>query len=526
MVILLVDDQASVLSSLKTGVDWDSLSIQTVYTALNAMEAKEIIASHPIDILLSDIEMPMENGLSLLRWCRKNGYEFECIFLTSHADFFYAQEAIQLGSFDYLLQPARYEDIKRVIRKTIARIQEKQQQQTWLKFGKTAFSKKSAFFKGLLSDWLNGQQANLDAVLSSFNEMKVPLKHQSDVYLLELQIQNWHSLPLSLEEWSQTAEEVFQDFLSHYSHSLMAYCPDKITMTILVYSDGGPLMDFEFFQSRLNMIYTRLSRQLSCSCAFYVLDAANMQELPARLPRIRESRKNNICQNSGIFVCGLPNKPQIVTHCDGELLSKFEMYLIGHQAAKAEREALLYLQTLNAEGRLNHDTLLCFCQDYRYCAYNAARKLELFTHSIPSFETQTEGERPLPITLEQVAAYLKVLTQFFESALSETEASNASLSLVERYIRDNLDKPLLCSEIAKAVYLSPDYISRLFHKEKGMPLKEYITLSKMKAARNMLITTSLPISLIASKVGYDNFSHFSKVYKKVMGTTPSSERNT
>ena len=42
---------------------------------------------------------------------------------------------------------------------------------------------------------------------------------------------------------------------------------------------------------------------------------------------------------------------------------------------------------------------------------------------------------------------------------------------------------------------------------------------------NMLITTSLPVSLIAAKVGYDNFSHFSKVYKKVMGTTPSSERN-
>ena len=58
-----------------------------------------------------------------------------------------------------------------------------------------------------------------------------------------------------------------------------------------------------------------------------------------------------------------------------------------------------------------------------------------------------------------------------------------------------------------------------------MPLKEYITLSKMNAARNMIITTTLPISLIATKVGYDNFSHFSKVYKKVMGTTPSSERN-
>ena len=63
MVILLVDDQATVLSSLKSGINWTALSIHTIYTAQNALEAKEIILSHNIDILLSDIEMPKENGL-------------------------------------------------------------------------------------------------------------------------------------------------------------------------------------------------------------------------------------------------------------------------------------------------------------------------------------------------------------------------------------------------------------------------------------------------------------------------------
>ena len=115
MNILLVDDQPSVLSSLKSGLNWSALLVHNVYTALNASEAREIILSHPIDILLTDIEMPKESGLSLLRWCRENHYQFECIFLTSHADFFYAQEAIQLESFDYILQPARYEDIENLL---------------------------------------------------------------------------------------------------------------------------------------------------------------------------------------------------------------------------------------------------------------------------------------------------------------------------------------------------------------------------------------------------------------------------
>jgi two-component system, response regulator YesN len=65
--------------------------------------------------MLCDIEMPAESGLSLFRWVKKKGINVECIFLTAHADFIYAKEAIQLGGFDYILQPARYEDIEQAI---------------------------------------------------------------------------------------------------------------------------------------------------------------------------------------------------------------------------------------------------------------------------------------------------------------------------------------------------------------------------------------------------------------------------
>lgn len=525
MNILLVDDQPSVLSSLKSGINWNSISIHNVYTALNASEAKEIILSYTIDILLTDIEMPQESGLSLLRWCRQNNYQFECIFLTSHADFFYAQEAIQLGSFDYILQPARYEDIEAAIKKSIERINEKNQQQTWLNFGKAALSQKNVFLKGLLNDWFMGNESDFSRILKFFQEMNIPVSADSDVYLLWVQIQHWHSFPVAFEEWSQNTEEIFQTFFSPFHHQILSYCPDKTSIGILIYSTQNELMNIDSYYARLNMVYSRLTRQFACSCAFYTIPSFKLSELSRTAPELQKERKNNICQNPGIFFSDSTNVPQTVTHCDPELLSQFEMYLSGNQADKAEREALLYLQSLNCKNKLNHDTLLEFCRNYYHCAYSAARKLNLSAHSLPAFEDVIGTSDSSSVTLEFAASYLKKLTVFFNSALSEAETSDNSLTLIEKYIRENLDKPLQCSEIAKAVYLSPDYISRLFHKEKGMPLKEYITLTKMKAAKYLLITTSLPISLIASKVGYDNFSHFSKVYKKVMVTTPSSERN-
>ena len=63
--------------------------------------------------------MPIQNGLELFRWVKSHYPNVECIFLTSHSDFEYVQEALKLGGFDYILQPARYEEIEETIRRAI-----------------------------------------------------------------------------------------------------------------------------------------------------------------------------------------------------------------------------------------------------------------------------------------------------------------------------------------------------------------------------------------------------------------------
>ncbi len=83
MTVLLVDDQIRVLSGLISGLDWDTLGVTSIRTASSAAKAKEILSQEPVDILLCDIEMPGENGLSLLRWARNKGMDFVCVFLTS-----------------------------------------------------------------------------------------------------------------------------------------------------------------------------------------------------------------------------------------------------------------------------------------------------------------------------------------------------------------------------------------------------------------------------------------------------------
>ncbi|MFQ7749116.1 MAG: response regulator [Eubacteriales bacterium] len=70
MVLLLVDDQQSVLDGILAGVDWKALGSPEVLTANSALQAKEWFQAQAVDILVCDIEMPIENGLELFRWVR------------------------------------------------------------------------------------------------------------------------------------------------------------------------------------------------------------------------------------------------------------------------------------------------------------------------------------------------------------------------------------------------------------------------------------------------------------------------
>lgn len=118
MNLLIVDDEMVAIKGMMDGVDWKKCGIDgRIWTACSAERALQILNAQQVDILLCDIEMPGDSGIDLLRSIRENNKEIACIFLTCHASFEYAQEAISLGSSDYILKPAPYEMIEERLRK-------------------------------------------------------------------------------------------------------------------------------------------------------------------------------------------------------------------------------------------------------------------------------------------------------------------------------------------------------------------------------------------------------------------------
>ena len=124
MNLLLVDDEIAMLHIMEKAIDWKKKGIQKVFTAYNTDLARDIISSSKIDLVICDIEMPKENGLSLIQWIQDMYPEIINIILTGYPHFNYARSAISLGVYRYLLKPIAFDELEETIASAVEKLEE------------------------------------------------------------------------------------------------------------------------------------------------------------------------------------------------------------------------------------------------------------------------------------------------------------------------------------------------------------------------------------------------------------------
>ena len=110
MNLLLVDDEIAMLHIMEKAIDWKKKGIQKVFTAYNTDLARDIISSSKIDLVICDIEMPKENGLSLIQWIQDMYPEIINIILTGYPD--------------YLLKPIAFDELEETIASAVEKLEE------------------------------------------------------------------------------------------------------------------------------------------------------------------------------------------------------------------------------------------------------------------------------------------------------------------------------------------------------------------------------------------------------------------
>jgi len=94
----------------------------------------------------------------------------------------------------------------------------------------------------------------------------------------------------------------------------------------------------------------------------------------------------------------------------------------------------------------------------------------------------------------------------------------------QNYINQNYSRDLSVEMLASLVYLTPDYLSRLFKKSTGKSLSQYIRQVRMEQASELLRTTSRKVIDIGTSVGYANYSYFCQSFREYFGRSPEKYR--
>ena len=104
--------------------------------------------------------------------------------------------------------------------------------------------------------------------------------------------------------------------------------------------------------------------------------------------------------------------------------------------------------------------------------------------------------------------------------IQDIESSNPHVIKMVQYINTHIFEPISLDSVSKHVTLSKEYTSTIFKKETGKTVTEYINERKLMLAKELIQDNKLPLTAISENLGFENYSYFSRLFKKYYGTSP------
>jgi len=120
--MLIVEDEEILLERLTKTIEWHEIGIEKVIAAQNGEDALKILEKEEIDIILTDIRMPLVDGLCLAEITGKKAKPPKIILMSGFKEFEYAHKAVKLGVKDYILKPFTKEEILEAVKKVVDEI--------------------------------------------------------------------------------------------------------------------------------------------------------------------------------------------------------------------------------------------------------------------------------------------------------------------------------------------------------------------------------------------------------------------
>jgi two-component system response regulator YesN len=258
--------------------------------------------------------------------------------------------------------------------------------------------------------------------------------------------------------------------------------------------------------------------QLSC----YIGITSEIERIPGSYRHLTQAERNNVPSNGRVYRIGDTDSrkdavPEPPVGIWAEILKN-------GAKAKLLEHIRQFMQLWKQAQSLDGSRLQRFYQDFLHMLYHTLQLKGLQAFEV--FGDAISQERAL-LVVRSVNALEEWALEMAEKAFVHVREAEERQSVVERvrqYIQLNIDHELTREELGKQVGFNADYIAKLFKKETGLSINDYVVQERVALAEQLLSSTDLPVNSVALAVGYSNFSYFSKVFRKATNLNPQQFR--
>lgn len=518
---LLVDDDFLVRSYLKTLSAWENEGYELTADVRDGEEALRVLNEEPIDLVITDVSMPLMDGIELIRRIRQTDQGIYIVVLSCHDDFEYVKEAMRLGANEYVLKNSLDEhSLSRILSNAAVQIRRQRekctQEEHVRKLVKLGSQKlKYQYFNQLISGTIN-------------NEDKEEERRRAGITGT---YQNSAVIAMYLEEWTQQSEQWSMLESEQYSQRFLSDISEELEQVLGPESEAAEVVDLgsgifccflDFGQERRSSVMQqRLTAAASASLrccknepyAFGICVSSicmGQDGIRQAYQQAREMMKQSFYDNSGILYYDaarhlgntLPLRAQ-------KLADTLEEYFATRRSEELQREL---------EGVFRD-----FARQY-----TDSRQV---IHWLKTMDQKAGIQRE-----PEVYRHIRTLAQVRQlcGEYGEQMLGSGSRSIPEgvgtvvrtalTYLHEHFKNPMGLTEAAAAAGVNPAYLSFLFKQEMGIGFSNYLLEYRMEYARELLVRSNYKIKEVASEAGFQDYHYFSKAFKKLNGVSPADYR--
>ncbi len=520
--IAIVDDEYLERNLLRNCIDWEKLGMEIVGEASNADEAMGLIDRCRPDIVFTDVNMPITDGLTFSKTVLMHAPDIKIVVVTCFDDFEYAQKSIKIGISDFIVKPIADDEVYKTALKLKEEIEKKlSDNQKYSELRRQLLDNlpyiKEKFYNELIKGEVDKETARKKIAF-----LGVALKDNA-FQVAAIQCSGAEDIALDEEARFLPTIQILKSANNYFKGMIVLL--DTMSRIVIINSDENADL-YEYCEAFKKQTLT------DANCAICIGLGAIKNELCGISASYKEALdalkyKFAVGNNSVILYSNIHFADRKETCSLDDFSSKLTFFVKSCLLKNAEEHVNRFFDSIDIVMDYSIKKIRIAAIEIVSICLNLLNKSGADMDYIYKTSVCTNRDIIMLDTLPEVKTYVNgVVKQTIEliGSMNKHKVSNLIVE-VKKYVDENYaNNKLSLTAVAKKFFLNPSYLSRTFKKEADVSFVEYITSVRMEKAMSLLKRSDIKVFEIADIVGISDPNYFSNCFKKYTGLCVSDFR--